>query len=59
MKPSESHKQPAFVIPKKPFQEVGFVGVMRIVYTSLSLLRNTSLNRVTSIVLVSPWSRSC
>lgn len=28
MKPSESHKQPTFVMRKNPFQEVGFVGII-------------------------------
>ena len=35
MKPSESHKQPTFVIPKNPFQEVGFVGDACIVCTAV------------------------
>lgn len=31
MKPSESHKQPAFVIPENPFQEVACASATRIV----------------------------
>lgn len=37
MKPSESHKQPTFVIPKNLFQEVDSVSATRIVCIVLTV----------------------
>lgn len=57
MKPSESHKQPTFVIPKNPIQEVGFMGVIVCIILVFAVKY-----RVTSIVcnhgcLGNKWAR--
>lgn len=44
MKPSESHKQPTFVIPKNPFQEVGSAGATCIVCVMCEIHSSTRLH---------------